>query len=101
VVSAQQFLSGEILMTNAEAIGIINDSMVKEFELDPELMTPEAHLVKDLEMDSLDFVDLVVVLQEAFGIKLRNDSSVREINTLGDLHDLVLQKKRQLEAEKK
>jgi acyl carrier protein len=88
-------------MTDAEAIGIINDSMVKEFELDPETMIPEAHLVKDLEMDSLDFVDLVVVLQEAFGIKLRNDSSVREINTLGDLHDLVLQKKRQLEAEKK
>lgn len=88
-------------MTDAEAIGIINDSMVKEFELDPEMMTPEAHLVKDLEMDSLDFVDLVVVLQEAFGIKLRNDSSIREINTLGDLHDLVLQKKRQLEAERK
>jgi hypothetical protein len=56
-------------MTDAEAIGIINDSMVNEFELDPEMMTP--------------------------------DSSVREINTLGDLHDLVLQKKRQLEAEKK
>ena len=88
-------------MTDAEAIGIINDSMVSEFELDPEMMTPEAHLVKDLEMDSLDFVDLVVVLQEAFGIKLRNDSSVREINTLGDLHDLVLKKKRQLEAERK
>ena len=88
-------------MTDAEAIGIINDSMVNEFELDPEMMTPEAHLVKDLEMDSLDFVDLVVVLQEAFGIKLRNDSSVREINTLGDLHDLVLQKKRQLEAERR
>ncbi|MGB2809093.1 MAG: phosphopantetheine-binding protein [Sedimentisphaerales bacterium] len=88
-------------MTDAEAIGIINDSMVKEFELDPEMMTPEAHLVKDLEMDSLDFVDLVVILQEAFGIKLRNDSSVREINTLGDLHGLVLQKKGQLEAEKK
>jgi acyl carrier protein len=88
-------------MTDAEAIGIINDSMVREFELDPEIMTPEAHLVKDLEMDSLDFVDLVVILQEAFGIKLRNDSSVKEINTLGDLHDLVLQKKRQLEAEKR
>lgn len=88
-------------MTDAEAIGIINDSMVKEFELDPEMMTPEAHLVKDLEMDSLDFVDLVVILQEAFGIKLRNDSSVKEINTLGDLHDLVLRKKGQLEAEKK
>ncbi len=88
-------------MTDTEIIEIINDSMVKEFELDPEMMTTEAHLVKDLEMDSLDFVDLVVILQEAFGVKLRNDSSVREINTLGDLHNLILEKKRQLEAEEK
>ena len=84
-------------MTDDEIIGIINDSMVKEFELDPEMMTPEAHLVQDLEMDSLDFVDLVVVLQEAFGIKLRNDPTVRQINTLGDLHELVLEKKKELE----
>lgn len=97
----QQFLSGEIFMTNAEIINIINDSMVKEFELDPGEMTPEAHLVKDLEMDSLDFVDLVVILQEAFGVKLRNDSKIRQINTLGDLHTLILEKKRQLEAEGK
>jgi acyl carrier protein len=97
----QQFLSEGIFMTNAEIIEIINDSMIKEFELDPETMTPEAHLVKDLEMDSLDFVDLVVILQEAFGVKLRNDSSVREINTLGDLHNLILEKKRLLEAEQK
>ena len=86
-------------MTDAEIIGIINDSMVNEFELDPEMMTPESHLVQDLEMDSLDFVDLVVVLQEAFGIKLRNDPNVRQINTLGDLHELVLEKKRELETE--
>ena len=97
----QQFLSEGIFMTNAEIIEIINDSMIKEFELDPETMTPEVHLVKDLEMDSLDFVDLVVILQEAFGVKLRNDSSVREINTLGDLHNLILKKKKQLEAEQK
>lgn len=88
-------------MTHTEIVEIINNSMVKEFELDSEIMTPEAHLVKDLEMDSLDFVDLVVILQEAFGVKLRNDSSVREINTLGDLHNLILEKKRQLEAEQK
>lgn len=86
-------------MTDTEIIGIINKSMIKEFELDPEMMTPEAHLVKDLEMDSLDFVDLVVILQEAFNVKLRNDSSVREINTLGDLYDLILKKKKQMEAE--
>lgn len=88
-------------MTDTEIIGIINNSMVKEFELDPETMIPEAHLVKDLGMDSLDFVDLVVILQEAFKVKLRNDSSVREINTLGDLHNLILKKKKQMDAEAK
>ena len=48
-------------MTEAEIIKIINDSMVEEFELDPEAMVPEANLVNDVEMDSLDFVDLVIV----------------------------------------
>lgn len=85
-------------MTDTEIINIINDSMVKEFEFDPDMMTPDAHMVKDLGMDSLDFVDLVVVLQDAFGIKLRDEPQVREINTLGDLHNLVLEKKRELEA---
>ena len=86
-------------MTDNEVVGIINESMVREFDLDPEMMKPESHLVKDLEMDSLDFVDLVVVLQKAFGIKLREDPKVREIRTLGDLHNLVLEKKRQLGKE--
>ena len=87
-------------MTDAEVIAIINDSMVKEFELDPAAMLPEAHLVNDLEMDSLDFVDLVIVLQNAFNVKLRNDPSVREIRTLGDLHALILLKKKQMDVEK-
>ncbi|MEN8126649.1 MAG: phosphopantetheine-binding protein [Planctomycetota bacterium] len=86
-------------MTEAEVIKIINDSMVEEFELDPEAMVPEAQLVNDLEMDSLDFVDLVIVLQNAFDVKLRDDPNVREIRTLGDLHTLILNKKKQLEAE--
>ena len=80
-------------MTDAEVIAIINDSMVNEFELDADLMKPESHLINDLEMDSLDFVDLVVILQNAFGVKLRDDPNVRQIQTLGDLHKLILSKK--------
>jgi acyl carrier protein len=86
-------------MTDAEIIAIINESMIKEFELDPAAMCPEAHLVNDLEMDSLDFVDLVIVLQNAFGVTLRSDPAVREIRTLGDLHQLILAKKKLLESE--
>ena len=86
-------------MTESEVIKIINESMVEEFELDSEAMIPDARLVEDLEMDSLDFVDLVIVLQNAFDVKLRDDPNVREIRTLGDLHILILNKKKQLEAE--
>ena len=86
-------------MTESEVIKIINDSMVQEFELDPEAMTPEAHLVNDLEMDSLDFVDLVIVLQNAFNVKLRDDPDVRDIRTLGDLYNLILSKKTKMESE--
>ena len=88
-------------MTDTEIVNIINDSMIKEFEFDPDTMAPDAHLVNDLGMDSLDFVDLVVVLQNAFGVKLRDEPKVRQIETLGDLHKLVMEKKRELEAESK
>jgi acyl carrier protein len=85
-------------MTDTEIVNIINGNMIKEFEFDPDTMTPDAHLINDLGMDSLDFVDLVVVLQNAFGVKLRNEPKVRQIETLGDLHKLVMEKKRELEA---
>lgn len=87
-------------MTDVEIIKIINEKMVSEFELDAQAMKPEAHLVEDLGMDSLDFVDLVVVLQDAFGVKLREDPKVREIRTLSDIYKLVIEKKNQLEQEK-
>jgi acyl carrier protein len=85
-------------MTDIEIVDIINNSMIQEFEFDPDMMTPDAHLINDLGMDSLDFVDLVVVLHNAFGVKLRNEPKVRQIETLGDLHKLVMEKKRELEA---
>ncbi|MFC1792618.1 acyl carrier protein [Planctomycetota bacterium] len=85
-------------MTDTEIVDIINNSMIQEFEFDPDMMTPDAHLINDLGMDSLDFVDLVVVLHNAFGVKLRNEPKVRQIETLGDLHKLVMEKKKELEA---
>ena len=56
-------------MTEDEIIALVNRSLAEEFELDPGTMTPEAHLVETLGFDSLDFVDVVVVLQQAFGVQ--------------------------------
>ena len=85
-------------MTDEQVIEIVNSSLVEEFELDPEMMSPEVHLIEGLGFDSLDFVDVVVVLQQAFGVELREEPRIREVRTLGDLHKLVIEKKHQLES---
>ena len=87
-------------MNDEQVVEIVNRSLVEEFELDAAKLTPDAHLVDDLGFDSLDFVDLVVVLQKAFGVKLREEPRVREVRTLGDVHALVITKKQEMEAGK-
>ncbi len=80
-------------MTDAEIISLINDSLVEEFELESSAMVSEAEIFADLGLDSLDIVDMVVILEGAFGVKIRDDESLREIRTLGDIHHFIIQKK--------
>ncbi len=79
-------------MTNQEIIERIDRSIAEEFEIDPEGMTPEKTLFQDLGLDSLDIVDLVIVLATAFRFTIREDEGIRKIRTLGDIHAFVLQK---------
>ena len=85
-------------MTNREIIERIDRSIAEEFEIDPEEMTPEKTLFQDLGMDSLDIVDLVILLETAFGFKIREEEGIRKIRTLGDIHAFVIQKKNELES---
>lgn len=79
-------------MTDEKVIEIINTSLAEEFELDPEKLAPDALLFEDLELDSLDRVDTVIMLERAFKFKIREEEGVREIRTLGDLHRFVINK---------
>ncbi|WP_020677822.1 phosphopantetheine-binding protein [Geopsychrobacter electrodiphilus] len=79
-------------MTEADVIELIDSSLADEFELDREAMTPEANIYTDLGLDSLDTVDMVIVLEGAFKFKIREEESVRAIRTLSDIHNFVLQK---------
>jgi len=85
-------------MTDQEIIELINSSLAEEFELDLADMIPEANLYEDLELDSLDTVDMVIVLEGAFNFKIREEEAIREIRTLSDIHRFVIEKKRSLEA---
>lgn len=63
--------------------------LAEEFELNPEEMTPEATLYDDLGLDSLDAVDMVVVLEKTFGTKLSDEDALRAIRTMEDLFQFL------------
>lgn len=67
--------------------------LAEEFELDPAIMGPEATLYEDLGLDSLDAVDMVVVLEKTFGMKLTDEETLRSIRTIDDLFQFLLRLK--------
>jgi acyl carrier protein len=85
-------------MTDKEIIEQINSSLAEEFEFNLKEMTPDTTLFEDMGLDSLDVVDLVIVLESAFGMKIREEEAIRKIRTLGDIHAFVIDKKRQMES---
>lgn len=84
-------------MTNKDIVGIVNKTLCEEFELSPEEMRPEASFRDDLGLDSLDAVDMVIVLEEAFGMKIGKDPKINEIQSLADLYAFIGAKKDVLE----
>lgn len=58
-------------MTEAEIIKTVNGFLVDEFEVEESKISPEANLRDTLELDSLDYVDLVVVIESHFGFKVK------------------------------
>jgi len=79
-------------MTDEKVIEIIDTSLANEFELDIEKMVPNALLYEDLGLDSLDRVDTVILLEQAFKFKIREEEKIRKIRTLGDIHVFVINK---------
>ena len=76
-------------MNREKIIQLINKIFVDKFELDPEDLTPEKKIFEDLELDSLDIVDLITGLQHTFQIPLRDNKDLLQIRTLQDVYDLV------------
>ncbi len=72
------------MATEAEIEQKIKDILVTEFECDPNRLTPDVNLFSDLDLDSIDAIDLVVRLQNATGKKV-DPESFRQIRTLRDV----------------
>ena len=65
--------------------------LVEEFEIEEETILPEANLIETLDLDSLDYVDLVVVIEQNFGFKV-NPEDFKDITTFQDFYDYIATK---------
>jgi acyl carrier protein len=75
-------------MTKEDITRIINNFLIEEFEIDESKITPDAHLKDDLGLESLDFVDIAVIVQKEFGITLKGEE-MTAIRSLGDLYEYI------------
>ena len=75
-------------MEKRDIVDKINQFLVEEFEVEPGKITPEANLRETLELDSLDYIDLVVVIESNFGFKVKPEDFI-SIATFRDFYDYV------------
>lgn len=75
-------------MSAHEILNKVNEILVEEFEVDPDVITPDANLKDTLGLDSLDYVDLVVTIESNFGVKL-GEADFIGIATFQNFYDLL------------
>ena len=62
----------------------LSDLLVTEFDIDPAAITPDAKLAEDLDIDSIDAIDMIVRLKEITGKKVPPER-FQEVRTVGDI----------------
>ncbi len=78
-------------MDKASIIKKVNGFLVEEFEVDPGAISPDANLRETLELDSLDYIDLVVVIESNFGFKVRPEDFA-SIDTFESFYGYVIKR---------
>ena len=78
-------------MDRSEVENRIKNLLVSELGLDASKVTAEATFEEDLEVDSLGVVELLMALEDEFGVKIP-DEEAEEIGTVGEAVDVVVAK---------
>ncbi len=66
----------------------IKNTLVKQLELDPESITPEAELVNDLGVNSIELADLILLCEDKYNIEI-DDDDIKNFITVGDFVDYL------------
>lgn len=75
-------------MNREEIIRVVNEFLTEELEIDAALLKDEALLKEDLKIDSLDFVDIAVIVEREFKVKIKPEE-MKNVKTLAQFYDYV------------
>lgn len=66
----------------------VNEFLIEDLEIEEENIYPEAKLKEDVGIDSLDFVDIVVIVEKNFGFKIKPEE-MAGVKTLADFYNYI------------
>ena len=76
------------MRTREEIFEQIREILMQEFELRGDEVLPTSHLIDDLDLDSIDAIDMAVKLEEIAGVEVE-EKQLRELRVVQDVVDLV------------
>jgi acyl carrier protein len=75
-------------MTRVEIEEKVKNFLIEDLEIDEENIFPEAKLKEDMGIDSLDYVDIVVIVDKNFGFKIK-PQEMTDVKTLSQFYDYI------------
>lgn len=69
----------------------VRDFLIEDLEVEEEKIFDDAHLKEDVGIDSLDFVDIVVIVEKKFGFKIKPEE-MAGVATLSDFYNYISSK---------
>lgn len=82
-------------MTDQEIFDRVKNILIEEFEVEEESITLDSNLYTELELDSLDSVDLIVALENEFAFKINrseDEEQLRAMRTIKDINRFIQSK---------
>ena len=74
-----------------DVVATMREVLASELDVDADKVTADARFKEDLDADSLDLVEVVLALEEKFGIEIPDDE-IASVKTVGEAADLVIAK---------
>lgn len=78
-------------MDRAEVLQLVRSHLAEELEVDPGSITEEKRFREDLDADSLDLYELVLELEDRYGLKVSEDEAMK-LRSVGDAVDFVAER---------